>query len=118
MTSWLLVVIGGFFGAISRAYIGNVAKKRFASDFPVGTISVNLIGSFFLGYLFAAPFVKDIYTFFGVGFLGAFTTFSTMNVEAVQLLFAKKFSISIVYLALTYIVGILLAFLGYFIGYK
>ncbi|TKC19372.1 fluoride efflux transporter CrcB [Robertmurraya kyonggiensis] len=118
MTSWFLVAIGGFFGAISRFYVGNVAKKRFATDFPTGTIAVNLLGSFLLGYLFAAPFEKGIYTFFGVGFLGAFTTFSTMSVEAIQLLFAKKFSISIIYLALTYILGILLAFLGYFIGYK
>ncbi|WP_281275688.1 fluoride efflux transporter CrcB [Bacillus yapensis] len=114
--TWVLVAIGGFFGAMSRFYVGNVAKKRFATDFPIGTICVNLFGSFLLGYLFTAPFEKEIYTLFGVGFLGAFTTFSTMSVEAIQLLFAKKFSLSFVYLALTYILGVLLAFLGYFIG--
>lgn len=116
--SWVLVAIGGFLGAICRFYVGNFAKSRFAADFPIGTMAVNLVGSCLLGYLFAAPFLKDIYTLFGVGFLGAFTTFSTMNVEAIQLIFAKKFSLSIVYLALSYILGILLAFLGYFIGYN
>jgi fluoride exporter len=116
MPSILLVVFGGFFGAISRYFISSWAKKKFNASFPVGTITVNLVGSFFLGYFFAGSF-EMIYSLLGVGFLGAFTTFSTMNVEAVQLFLKKKTIIAIVYLILTYFFGVLLAFIGFYIGY-
>lgn len=116
MLSLLLVAFGGFFGAISRYLISNWAKKKFNSSFPVGTITVNLVGSFFLGYLFADSF-EMIYSLLGVGFLGAFTTFSTMNVEAVQLFMKKKTTIAVLYLVFTYFFGALLALLGFYIGY-
>ncbi|HEY0827986.1 MAG TPA: CrcB family protein, partial [Bacilli bacterium] len=47
-----LVGLGGFFGAISRSYIGNLIGIRFSSAFPYGTLTINLSGSFLLGLLF------------------------------------------------------------------
>lgn len=113
--SWLYVVIGGFFGAVCRYIVGNRGKKL-KTSFPAGTLTVNLVGSFLLGYLFAESVNQNMYSLFGVGFLGAFTTFSTMNVEAVQLIQQKKVSISIIYLGLTYFFGIFLALLGFILN--
>lgn len=115
MIGWGLVAVGGFFGAISRFWIGNVAKRIKRTELPIGTLFVNLVGSFFLGYLFAGV-PEHAYSFLGVGFLGAFTTFSTMNVEAVHLLNEKRITTGVLYLGITYLMGLLLAFWGYFLA--
>ncbi|MGG0719381.1 fluoride efflux transporter CrcB [Robertmurraya massiliosenegalensis] len=115
MIMWGLVAVGGFFGAISRFSISNFVKKKKQTKFPIGTLIVNLVGSFFLGYLFAG-IPEHIYAILGVGFLGAFTTFSTMNVEAMQLLNEKRVSIGILYLSITYFFGVILAICGYFLA--
>lgn len=112
MIGWGLVAVGGFFGAISRFWIGNVVKRLKLTKLPLGTLIVNLIGSFFLGYLFAGA-SEHIYSLFGVGFLGAFTTFSTMKVEAMQLLNEKRIFTGVLYIGITYLIGVLLAFYGY-----
>lgn len=115
MISAFLVTSGGFFGAIFRYIISKWIKDTSKLTIPVGTLTVNLVGSFFLGFLYARGSGTEFYTLFGVGFLGAFTTFSTLNVEAVLLFHQKKHTISIIYLLITYIVGISMALLGYYI---
>lgn len=115
MISWVFVTIGGFFGAMSRFGIGNMAKKIRQTHFPFGTLFVNLLGSFFLGYVFASA-SESIYALFGVGFLGAFTTYSTMNVEAVQLFMEKRQATGVLYLGVTYLFGVILAYGGYLLA--
>lgn len=115
MVAWFYVALGGFLGANSRYLVGRWAKKK-ESDIPIGTLFVNLTGSFLLGYLISSSFDGYWYSLFGVGFLGAFTTFSTMNVEAVQLFMQKKTSATFIYIVLTYTAGISLAFLGFFLS--
>lgn len=104
-----LVGIGGFFGAISRYVI----SKHFnhVTSFPFGTFAVNLIGSFLLGMTVAKADIMMM-LLFGTGFLGAFTTFSTFQSELIQM---KKKQIFMIYLLLTYGLGILLAYFGFWI---
>ena len=78
----LAVGTGGFLGAIARYYTSQKLNKAEVDHLPLGTLAVNLIGSFLLGFILSIG-LKDIYILLiGTGFLGAFTTFSTLHKEA------------------------------------
>jgi CrcB protein len=111
-----LVAIGGFFGAMSRFGLSGWIKKRISTLFPVATLIINLIGCFLLGVIFGANFTSDWRLLFGTGFMGAFTTFSTFKLENIQLHMNKKWNVLILYLLLSYTLGILLAFAGMKLG--
>ena len=76
----LLVGIGGVFGALSRHVLGERIEAG-----TVDTLAVNVLGSFVLGALVAAPVDGPLVAFLGTGFCGAFTTFSTFAFETVRL---------------------------------
>ncbi len=87
----LAVGIGGFFGAVSRFLMAGYAARLFGAGFPYGTLVVNVLGSFLLGFLskfFLDKMVVNELLRVGltIGFLGAFTTFSTFSNETVLLL--------------------------------
>lgn len=111
---FLLVGIGGFAGAISRFTISKLLNKE--QTLPIGTITVNLLGSFLLGIIVGSKSNDIIALLFGTGFLGAFTTFSTLKLESVQLYLNKLKWNFLFYILITYAGGISLACLGYFIG--
>lgn len=109
----MVVAIGGFFGAIARFYVSEKWNRNI-EKIPYGTLFVNLIGSFLLGF-FLSYGLKEVYLLLlGTGFLGAFTTFSTFNKELRTLQkYPRKWTI---YFTVTYAGGFCLAFLGYFLG--
>ena len=86
----IAVGLGGFLGAVGRYWIGGLAQKL-SDRFPLGTLSVNLLGSFILGLL-ATLFLEkmivnqDLKLFLLVGLLGAFTTYSTFSLETLNLI--------------------------------
>jgi CrcB protein len=85
-----VIGMGGFLGAILRYFSSKYTNLLFSSSFPYGTLVVNVVGSFTLGYLYTLSVEKLAITenfrmFVGVGFLGAFTTFSTFSVETLNL---------------------------------
>ncbi len=89
MTLLLMIGMGGFLGAISRFLIASYVQHASGSLFPVGTLSVNVLGSFIIGFaaMFFAQVVEPEYKSFVVtGFLGALTTFSTFSWENVTML--------------------------------
>jgi len=89
MTLLLMIGMGGFLGAISRFLIASYVQHASGSLFPVGTLSVNVLGSFIIGFaaMFFAQVVEPEYKAFVVtGFLGALTTFSTFSWENVTML--------------------------------
>jgi CrcB protein len=82
----LAVGFAGFFGAIARLLIGMVCGRAF-SQFPVGTLVINLSGSFILGWFSAfvgqrVGFSETLRMAIAVGFVGAYTTFSTFMYES------------------------------------
>lgn len=113
--SVLLVCLGGFLGAIARYIISTTISKSFPSALPYGTLTVNLAGSFALGLLIGSDCSSSMKLLIGTGFLGAFTTFSTFTIEGFKLLHKGKWNYLIVYYALTYILGIMFAFIGYIV---
>lgn len=84
------MAMGGAAGAVARHLVGGWAAARWGTTFPYGTLAINVVGSFLLGAVatltterFVAPEARLL---IGVGFLGAFTTFSTFSYESLQLL--------------------------------
>jgi CrcB protein len=112
----LLVAAGAFFGAIGRFAVGRWCAGRFASGFPAGTFLVNSLGSFLLGIIAGGNWGEALVLLAGTGFLGAFTTFSTFKLESVQLGKQKRWPLLVLYLGLSYTLGIALGFAGYAIG--
>ncbi|MFC0418352.1 fluoride efflux transporter CrcB [Cytobacillus solani] len=111
-----LVAIGGSFGAICRFLATSYLQRKYPGKIPFGTLTVNLMGSFLLGYLLGAAEDDKLTLLLGTGFMGAFTTFSTFNLEAVKLLEGREKTSGLFYIAVTYAGGITLAFLGMLLG--
>ncbi|XRO77558.1 fluoride efflux transporter CrcB [Methanocaldococcus sp. 10A] len=83
----LLIGVGGFFGAIFRYLISGIIPVKIG--LPTGTLAVNLIGSFILGFLMYSSLLTSMPSeyklFIGTGFCGALTTFSTFSYETFTL---------------------------------
>lgn len=109
------VALGGFFGAAARFLIARRMSERWPSDWPTGTLLVNLTGSFLLGWI-ASLHMETVSLLLGTGFMGAYTTFSTFKMEGVRLWSEGKFRILALYYAVSYTLGIGLAFAGYGLG--
>jgi CrcB protein len=91
----LSVGTGGFIGAILRFTLSGWVQKASASTFPFGTLSVNILGSFIIGFLFLyfqhinlSPNHKALFI---TGLLGALTTFSTFSLDTVLLMQASMY---------------------------
>ena len=117
-TTIIAVASGGAIGATLRLLINGLAAKHFATTFPLGTLMVNLIGSLFIGMLFAyfhyntslSPHIK---TFLVTGILGALTTYSTFAIESFFLLESGHYIQAFANMALNLFGTILLAGVGY-----
>lgn len=116
MIDLLFVSLGGFFGAICRFALSKLIESRNKTSFPFGTIIVNLLGAFLLGLLFGFQINGHLNAIFGIGFMGAFTTFSTLKLEAEQLRLSKKMGFFYRYLFFSYGLGLFLAFCGIIVG--
>jgi fluoride exporter len=90
MSLWLLVGLGGFFGAILRYWVSDWIQSGLVS-FPVGTLVVNFLGSFLLALIMYASeyrglFEEEARVVLTIGVLGSFTTMSTFSFESMKLL--------------------------------
>src|SRR4051812_4380595 len=117
---YLLIGLGGVLGANARYVVAGWAARRFGLIFPYGTFLINLSGSFILG-LFTAFMLKHPtshyrHLFFAVGFLGAYTTFSTFSLESLQLLQNGRAWLSLTYVVSSAVLGVLSAWLGFSLG--
>jgi CrcB protein len=82
---WSGVAVFGALGALARFQVDRAVSVRWPSDFPLGTLAVNLTGSFVLGILVGVALASDALFVIGTGFLGGYTTFSTWMVESERL---------------------------------
>ncbi|NWQ42637.1 fluoride efflux transporter CrcB [Bacillus sp. EB106-08-02-XG196] len=112
----LSVMLGGFFGAISRYSIGEWIQP--ANGFPLGTLLINLLGCFLLSWILTVITIKksirvEFTLFIGTGFIGSFTTFSTFSVETILLFHNGQIVYGVIYILVSIIFGIWLAYLGF-----
>ena len=116
MFNLILVATGGALGAVLRYLLSNISKTLFVSSI-YGTISVNIIGSFLIGYFITSDFGNNlsenfIKFFLIIGLLGSFTTFSAFSYEVVELINSKKYISSFTYIFISIFICILSAYLG------
>lgn len=87
----LLIAAGGATGALARYLVDGWVSDVTGAAFPFGTLLVNISGSFLLGLLFAMAIERDLLSAevrapLMIGFLGAYTTFSTLMLESWRLI--------------------------------
>ena len=88
--TYVLIAIGGAGGAVTRFALDSWVSARVGGDFPWGTLLINVSGSFVLGLLFALTIERGVLSPelrapLMIGFLGAYTTFSTWMLESWRL---------------------------------
>ena len=123
MTNLLLVGLGGFIGSILRYLLsGYVQGSSRSVDFPFGTLAVNLIGCFVIGFLAQLAegrglFTSQARTFIFVGILGGFTTFSSFGNETINLARDSQFVNALANIGANVILGLLAVWLGRTVSY-
>lgn len=116
MLKWILVGSGGAAGSLLRFALQGWLQPA-ASLFPLGTMLVNLIGCFAIGFLmalFTGPYVVREEYRFGIiaGVLGGFTTFSAFSWESSQLINGRQWALAMLYIGGSVFFGLLATFVG------
>jgi CrcB protein len=112
--------LAGSLGALARYLLGRFIAGRAGAEFPFGTLLINVTGAFVIGLLFALTARKLLspawQTVLATGFLGGYTTFSTMSWEGVQLARGGSSRLSLLYFGGNLLAGLLAAALGLALG--
>ena len=114
----LLIGLGGFIGSIARYMVSRLNNHIEWLSIPVGTLAVNIIGSFLIGFLIGISEKSPILTvelrmFLMVGLCGGFTTFSSFSGENLMLMRNGQFLPIFLYTGLSILLGFTAVYLGY-----
>ena len=116
MPSLVYVALGAVFGASGRYLVAGWVSRAAAGVFPWGTLCVNLIGCFVIGAAWGLAerslWPPAFRTFFFVGLLGSFTTFSSFGLETLHLLRDGELGLAAGYVLGSNLLGFLLVWLG------
>ena len=113
-----LVGLGGFLGTLGRYWLSGVIARRYGETFPFGTLVVNALGCFAIGFLFfffydralASPTSRTVVF---IGLLGGFTTFSSYGLQTFTLLRDGEVLLALANIAASNVLCLLLVWLGY-----
>lgn len=118
----VLIALAGAMGSLARYGLGGVVQNALGKSFPWGTVTVNLLGCLLFGLVWGLA-VESRLTISAetrmillVGFMGAFTTFSTFSFETVKLLEDSEWLLALGNLALQNIGGLVAMFVGLALG--
>lgn len=116
MFNYIMVAIGGALGSMARLWVSTIVTERVTETFPLGTLVVNVTGSFLIG-LFAGMFRSGASTtsraFLMTGICGGYTTFSSFSLQNLQLLENGNYY----YAAVNTALSLLLCMVGVWVGY-
>lgn len=116
----VLTVVGvgllGGFGAIARFLLDGAMAQRIATEFPVGTLVVNLTGAFVVGVLAGATTNETVAHLLATGLIGSYTTFSTWVFESHRLAEDGEPGLAMLNFAVSLVLGVALAWAGSEIG--
>ena len=115
------VGLGGFLGANARYLLGGYISERWGTVFPYGTFVINITGSFILGFFMAYAQERPWVTpgarlLFAVGFVGAYTTFSTFEYETMRLIQERELMLATVNVFGSLLAGAVAVFGGFWLG--
>lgn len=118
MRKYVFIGIGGIVGAVLRYMIKGININGYHGNIPLNTLIINVTGALILSVVltFAAEiwnFNFDIRLGIAVGFLGAYTTFSTLCKEIAGLINVGRFSAALVYMVLSIVLGMVAVYAGY-----
>ena len=113
----LFIALGGASGAVARYLLAGWAHRLWEGHFPVGTLLVNLLGSFTIGVVYVLLVEKQLIHqdwrgVLMVGFLGAFTTFSTFSLETINLVEAGHLAHAVSYMLASAVLCVVVAGAG------
>lgn len=117
----LIVALGGAFGAVTRYGVSLWIGRRFGTDFPWGTMVVNIAGCFLIGLMMQllisrAWFDDQMRLLIITGFLGSLTTFSTFGYDTVVLLDQQRWPAALASVLTNLFIGLAAVYLGQFVG--
>lgn len=118
MTRLFLVGFGGFVGTLARYWLSGIIARRYGETFPLGTLVVNAIGCFLIGFLFYFFYDRSLAnptsrTVIFIGLLGGFTTFSSYGLQTFTLLRDGEVLLALVNIAASNVLCLVLVWLGY-----
>ncbi len=117
---FLYLALGGSIGAILRYLVSIYSIKFFAWGLPVGTLLVNMLGSFLIGLAFVflgrEQISFNLRIFLFIGLFGSFTTFSTFMFETYDLFKSGMMKTAFLYVSVSNILGFLFVYAGFAIG--
>lgn len=118
MLKYLIVFVGSGIGGGLRFWLSSLVHKYFPPFFPLGTLIINILGSFILGYMIFGLDEKELISpsvklFIGIGFCGGFTTFSTFSLETFNLIRNSEF----LFAGINILASVLISLLGVYLAY-
>ena len=121
MNKYWMVGLGGFAGAIARFWLGEYIGNRMGTRFPYGTFAINISGSFLIGLVVTVLAERTHWNMswrylIPIGFIGAYTTFSTFELEAFESMRDGQILIAFLNVALSVVIGFIAVCLGVITG--
>jgi CrcB protein len=121
MRPTLLVAAGGLVGSVARYWLAGMAQQLGSTSFPIGTLVVNVLGSFTAGVVMASSLERgllgvDARLLLATGFCGGFTTMSTFSYETMALVRDGQLAFALGNLAFTIVVCLAAVWIGLWLG--
>jgi fluoride exporter len=118
---YVMIALGGSAGAIARYVLGSYVGNRAGSLFPYGTMIINLSGSFVIGLVMTliaehSNVNRNVLYLVAIGFIGAYTTFSTFEFETLRLVQDGQFIAGLTNVAVSVVIGFAMVWLGVVAG--
>jgi fluoride exporter len=118
MVRLFLVGLGGFAGTVARYWLSGVIARRYGETFPYGTLVVNALGCFVIGFLFylfydralTTPTARTVVL---IGLIGGFTTFSSYGLQTFTLLRDGEMFLALTNIVASNVICLVLVWLGY-----
>ncbi len=124
MLTYFWIMLGGALGSGARYWASGLVGERFGEVFPLGTLFVNISGSFLIGFLVGlteppSPFPAGprLRQFLMIGILGGYTTFSPYSYETLELMTDGNYGVAVINVFVQLVLGLIGVYLGVVLGH-